>query len=397
MKLKSTLTLRKMSLVGLTGWACLLSPLSHGQALDGAYSYGGLSVGRSQGRFGTEAQVNAGLAAGASLTGFARDTRATGFKVFGGYQFNRNFGIEAGYFDLGTLSYSATTSPNGTVDGRFKLNGANVDLVGTLPLSPNFSALARVGAAAGRARTTFTTTGPVTMADASKRNTNAKVGLGLQYALGTSMLVRGEVERYRMNDALGNHVNVNLISVGLVIPFGVTPPSRPVVQTPMPYVAPAPIAAAPAPAPLPEPVAVVQAAPVVVAPAPAPRRRVTFEAESLFGFDRSDVNAEGKVALDQFARELDGTEFEMVVVEGHTDRLGTPAYNQTLSLQRADAVKSYLVTSGHVDPMKISSAGKGETSPTTKPGDCTGTRPTAQLIVCLRPDRRVDVDVVGTR
>lgn len=388
--------MRAISLAGLTSLACLATPFAQAQGLEGGYGYGGLSVGRSQGKFGTEAQVAAGLGAGASLTGFTRDTTDTGFKVFGGYQFNRNFAIEAGYFDLGKLGYSATTSPAGTAQAVFKLNGANLDLVGKLPLTNNLSALGRVGLASGRSRATFVTTGPVTLADTSKRNTNGKFGLGLQYALGTTMLVRGEIERYRMNDAVGSHVNVNLVSVGLVFPFGATAQARPVALAPMPVVIPAPpVVVVPAPAPI----VVVQAAPEPVAPVPVPvpRRRVTFSAESLFGFDSSAVNPEGKSALDKFAQELGGASFEMVVVEGHTDRLGTAVYNQNLSLQRAEAVKSYLVTSGHIDPSKISAAGKGETSPTTKPGDCTGSQATAQLIICLRPDRRVDVDVVGTR
>jgi OmpA-OmpF porin, OOP family len=397
MKLHLHLNLRKLNIAGLTAMVCMTPPFAQAQMADAGYGYGGLSVGRSQGKFGTEAQVAAGLSAGASLTGFTRDSNDTGFKIFGGYKLHRNVAIEAGYFDLGKPGYSATSSPAGTTEARFKLNGANLDLVGTLPLSTNLSALGRVGLAAGRSRATFVNTGSLSLADTSKRNTNGKFGLGLQYALGTTTLVRGEVERYRMNDAVGGHVNVNLVSVGLVFPFGVTAPTRPVAMMPMPVMAPAPMVRAPEPVPVPAPIVVVQAAPEPMVVAPAPRRRVTFSAESLFGFDRFEVNPEGKSALDKFARELDGTDFEMVVVEGHTDRLGTTAYNDHLSLQRAEAVKNYLVTSGHINPAKISAAGKGESSPTTKPGECSGTQASAQLIICLRPDRRVDVDVVGTR
>lgn len=252
----------------------------------------------------------------------------------------------------------------------------NLDLVGTLPLTTNFSLLGRVGMASGRARARYDTNGAVTMNDVSKRSTNAKVGLGVQYAMGSNMLVRAEVERYRMNDAVGSHVNTNL-----VFPFGSAPAPAPRAQAPAPYVAP-PLAAAPAPMPAP------------VAPQ---RCRVTFSAESLFGFDRSEVDDEGKVALDKFARELEGTQFDMVEVEGHTDRLGRNDYNQALSRQRAAAVKNYLVTTGHVDPMKVTASGKSESSPVTKPQDCVGSKTTAQLVICLAPDRRVDVDVVGTR
>jgi len=120
--------------------------------------------------------------------------------------------------------------------------------------------------------------------------------------------------------------------------------------------------------------------------------------ESLFSFDTTSLRPEGKTTLDGFVRDLDGTRYDMISVEGHTDRLGTPEYNQTLSQQRADVVKAYLVASGKVDPAKVSSVGKGETVPATQPGDCKGKEPgTAALIACLQPDRRVDIEVVGTR
>jgi len=87
----------------------------------------------------------------------------------------------------------------------------------------------------------------------------------------------------------------------------------------------------------------------------------------------------------------------VITVEGHTDRLGSPAYNQKLSLQRAESVKSYLVTPGGIDAAKISAVGKGESVPVTKPGECKGNKPSPKLIACLQPDRRVEVEVIGTR
>lgn len=388
--------LRSLRAAGLAGLACLLMPQVQAQMREGDYAYGGLSVGRSKGTFGNDAQAAASAGVGGSVTSFTRDDSATGMKIFGGWQFNRNLGLEAGYFDLGKMGYSATTLPVGTVDARYHVQGLNLDLVGTLPLSQSWSGIARVGAIAARTQARFTTSGAAVMADTSQRKMDAKLGVGLQYALGSSLLMRAEVERYRVTDAMGSRVNVNLVSVGLVVPFG-GPAPAPRAMAPAPYVA--PVVAAPPPAP----VIVVQAPPppppqvVVMPPAPPPPRRVSFSAESLFTFDRSAVSAEGMRKLDGFAKELDGTTFDRVMVEGHTDRLGTTAYNQTLSQQRAEAVKSYLVTSGHVDPTKITASGKGETVPETKPADCVGNKATAKLIECLAPDRRVDVEVVGTR
>jgi OOP family OmpA-OmpF porin len=128
---------------------------------------------------------------------------------------------------------------------------------------------------------------------------------------------------------------------------------------------------------------------------PAPRR-VSFAAESLFGFDKSTIRPEGKTALDTFARDMAGTQFDVIVVEGHADRVGTEAYNQTLSMQRAEAVKAYLVTTAGMDASKITATGMGELQ-SSQAGDCKATLPTAELRTCLQPDRRVDVGVTGTR
>jgi OOP family OmpA-OmpF porin len=183
-----------------------------------------------------------------------------------------------------------------------------------------------------------------------------------------------------------------------VFPFGRTP-----APAPRAAIAPAYVAPAPAPAPVeappapPPPPVVVAAAPVAPVAVPPERRRVSFSAESLFTFDKFELRPEGRAALDAFAKDLVGTQFDTIVVEGHTDRLGSQKYNQTLSQKRADAVKSYLVAADKVEAAKITSIGKSESEPVTKLADCKGNTPTPKLIACLQPDRRVEIEVVGTR
>ncbi len=133
---------------------------------------------------------------------------------------------------------------------------------------------------------------------------------------------------------------------------------------------------------------------MVVAPAP---QRVSFSADTLFGFDKATVRPEGKAELDKFSNQLSGTSYQSISVEGHTDRLGSTGYNQTLSEERAASVKNYLVTNGQVDPALVSAVGKSESQPVTAPGDCSDQQSRAQLINCLQPDRRVEVEVNGTR
>ncbi len=387
-----------LRLLGLAGLGSLVAASSYAQ--ESGYYYGGLSFGQSRAKI-DEPRISASLlGAGLATTSMDKDERDAGVRLFGGYQFNRNFAVEGGYFSLGKFGFTSTTVPAGTLDGRIRLQGLNLDLVGTLPITERWSAIGRVGAQYASARDTFRGTGAVGVLnpDPSKRETNYKVGLGLQYELSSAMLVRGEVERYRINDAVGNHGGVNVASVSLVFPFGRTPtPAARVMSAPA-YVAQAP---APAPAPAPPIVAPapVAAAPVVIAPVvvAAAVRRVNFSADSLFAFDRSDVRPEGKTALDNFTKELQGTNFSMIAVTGHTDRLGSEAYNQKLSSQRAESVKSYLVNTGRVDAAKIVASGKGESSPVTKPDECKGNKPSPALIACLQPDRRVEVEVSGTR
>ncbi|WP_088278440.1 OmpA family protein [Ideonella sp. A 288] len=374
-------------------------------AQEGGYGYGGLSVGSARAKVDEERIAANLLGAGLVTTGFARDQRDTAYKVFLGYQVNRNIGIEAGYFDLGKFGFSASTSPAGSLNSQLEVQGFNLDVVGTLPITERLSAIGRVGAHHTRTRSSFNGTGALGTLDQqqSKRDVNAKIGAGLQYAFSPGFQMRGEIERFRINDGANGKGDVNLVSVSLVFPFGRTTTTAPRAMSTPTYSAPIAQAPMPAPAPAPAPVVVMSpppvAAPMVVAPAPqAPqRRRVSYSAESLFGFDRAQMQPNGMSALDGFARELDGTQFETINVEGHTDRLGSDSYNQSLSQQRAESVKSYLVTNGKVDPGKISAVGKSESDPVTKAGDCKGERASASLIACLQPDRRVEIEVVGTR
>ena len=141
--------------------------------------------------------------------------------------------------------------------------------------------------------------------------------------------------------------------------------------------------------------------PVVVAavtPEPAPKavpERVTLDADALFDFDKAVLRPAGRAALDDFVGKIKGIDPEMIMAVGHTDRFGSEAYNQRLSEQRVEAVKTYLVGKG-IETNRIRTEGKGETQPVTKAGECDGSE-SAKVIACLQPDRRVEVEVVGTR
>lgn len=389
--MKPTTPLRLLGLAGITS---LLAGTALAQQ-DGYY-YGGIGVGQSQSQIDEQRTAASLLAPGVGITGLSRDDKVTAYKLFGGYQFTPNFALEGGYFNLGKIGFQSTTA-GGTLNGQYEVEGLNLDLVGTAPLGSGWGAFGRLGAQYANTRSSFNGTGTGVPSDPgpSERQTNLKVGLGLQYEFNPSVILRGEAERYRVRDGMGNLGDVNVFSLALVFPFGRTParvrPAPPayVAQAapppaPAEVVTPAPVAETPAPAP----------APVAVAPAP---KRVQLSADSLFGFNQSSVSPEGRTALDALLKDLEGTQFDVVLVEGHTDRIGSAAYNQKLSLQRAQAVKDYLVSAGGLDAAKVTAVGKGESNPVTQPGDCKGNKATPALIACLQPDRRVVVEVSGMR
>ena len=359
------------------------------QAEDHGWYVGG-NLGQTRATIDDQ-RIDANLRAkGFTFDSIADDKRSFGGKVFGGYQLNNFFAVEGGYFNLGKFGYTATTVPTGTLRGDAKMQGLNLDLVGRLPITEGFSVFGRAGVNYASVRDNFSGTGAVVVQDPSpsKREANFKLGAGLEYAFNKALSVRAELERYRINDAVGNHGDVDMVSVGLVYRFGRAPES---VVYRAPVAAPVYVAAAePAPAPAASP-------PPVVAPEKPMPKKVSFSADSLFDFDKSAIKPDGKRALNKFSADLKGSTFTVIDVTGHTDRIGSHAHNQRLSESRANAVKGYLVDTAGIPATLVSAKGVDGSQPVTKPGECVGRKPTPKLIACLQPDRRVDVEVSGTR
>ena len=123
--------------------------------------------------------------------------------------------------------------------------------------------------------------------------------------------------------------------------------------------------------------------------------KITLAADALFDFNKATLRAEGKAKLDEVASKLGDFKLEAIIATGHADRFGSDAYNQKLSEKRANAVKSYLVGKG-IDANRISAEGKGEQQPKTKPDECPGKK-SKKVVACLQPDRRVDIEIIGTK
>ncbi|ATA57754.1 outer membrane protein OmpA-like peptidoglycan-associated protein [Variovorax boronicumulans] len=129
----------------------------------------------------------------------------------------------------------------------------------------------------------------------------------------------------------------------------------------------------------------------------APPQKVTLNADGLFRFDGAsltDLQPAGRTRLEHLAVELRNNfrSLHYIVVTGHTDRLGGDAYNEALSLERANTVRDLLVQQG-LDRKLIRTAGMGKRQPVVS--DCEGSRSTPALLQCLQPNRRVELDIAG--
>ena len=143
--------------------------------------------------------------------------------------------------------------------------------------------------------------------------------------------------------------------------------------------APAPKAAEPAPAP-------------IVAPPPPPSppatvaTKVTYAADAFFDFNKSVIKPEGKAKLDDLVGKIKDINLEVIIAVGHTDAVGSDAYNQKLSVRRSEAVKAYLVSKG-IEKNRVYTEGKGEKQPVADNKTAEG----------RAKNRRVEIEVVGTR
>jgi OOP family OmpA-OmpF porin len=175
-------------------------------------------------------------------------------------------------------------------------------------------------------------------------------------------------------------------------------------------VAPPPVAVAPAPepklepAPPPPPAPIAQPAPPpapVAAPEP-PRpviQKLTLATDVLFDFNKSELKESGKKRLDDLAAQIKDANVDEIIAIGHADRIASEDYNQKLSEERAQAVKDYLA-SKVANANKVTAQGKGESAPVTG-DDCKKMGPETaankKLVACLQPDRRVEIEVLGSR
>jgi len=196
--------------------------------------------------------------------------------------------------------------------------------------------------------------------------TAALIGAATAYAGVTPNLV--DASGAPVRDASGACVQSSGINHPDCMPKKVEPPKpAPVPVAPAPVVAPKPVEA---PKPAPQPVKVA----------------ITIQAEALFDFDKSVLKPDGKKSIDDAIVKMKQVDVEMVIATGHTDSIGTDAYNQKLSERRATTVKEYMVSQG-IPAAKITTLGKGETQPVATNKTSEG----------RAKNRRVDIEFKGVQ
>jgi OmpA-OmpF porin, OOP family len=348
------------------------------------------------------------VAAALSITAFSAAAddmyRGAWYAVPGVSYMNTDSDLEADNGAGGFLSIGKELSPSWDLQGRLGYNRADEDtgIAGaggkykqtTLGLDAlymfsrsNFRPFLLAGLGAARNNVDYS---GLALTDKKKTSLLAGLGLGAQYlfndTFGLQADLRHQWSKAEAKNATGTvdadeTIGNTLFNLGGVFRFG----------------APAPVVAEPAPEPA--PVAAVEPAPEP-APAPEPVKctpqmdTITVDAAKLFGYDKANLVAEGKAALDDAAAKIKANpEIKTVTVTGHTDRIGSDAYNQKLSERRAKQVADYLAAQG-VDAGIISAVGKGESEPVVQ---CDGTKATKKLIQCLQPNRRVEIKAEGQK
>ena len=191
---------KKLAVVGALGLGLVSAPALAQQVQDTGFYIGG-AIGYAR------YDIDDGAIRAAGATTFSSDNSDTGWKIFGGYQFHRNWGVEVGYVDLGKIGFSGTV---GAVPftGNVDVTAWTLALVGTMPVHQNFDIFGKLGLYNWKSKGNATIAGIGTAA-ASDDGTDAMVGVGVRYNFSKNFGVQVEAEHFAGSD------KVNLFSIGL--------------------------------------------------------------------------------------------------------------------------------------------------------------------------------------
>ena len=321
---------------------CMTGASSLSALADDSGWYLGGNIGKTRSLIDDAKTTTDFFGTGSGITGMNLDQEDTGYKLFAGYDFNKHFALEAGYFDLRTSdTFTAGVAiPGGmltsTFGGPTKVQGYFLDMVGKVPLNDKWALFARFGGNTAKVDERFTGTGDLAAVNyhSSATDTNIKYGAGIEYSFTPNWVARLEAERYRMQDGVANKNYINLVSLGLVYRFGRSEPAPTLVKVAAP----------------------------VAAPAPATQQYCT-NLEIEFEIDRDAVQRADVEKLRAVGAFMNKYPNVSGTIEGRADEVGSTEYNQQLSERRANNVLHYLEDNLHVAHSRLSAVGYGETSP----------------------------------
>lgn len=183
-------------------------------AASSAYAQGYIGVGVGSSRVSGVDQTIAPV----SLTG--GNSSKTSVKIFGGFKFTPNWGVEAQYSDLGSRNLVMTNGGAQIGTGSLKASQLSIAATGTLPLASNFSLFGKLGVSGNSARANLSVPAVGFAASSSDNKSDLMVGVGVSYAITPKIAVRAEYEDFgKFSSGGGNSIRANNFSVGLQYSF----------------------------------------------------------------------------------------------------------------------------------------------------------------------------------
>ncbi|VFP88218.1 porin OmpA [Candidatus Erwinia haradaeae] len=279
-----------------------------------------------------------------------------GSGIFFGYQANPHLSFDLGYDWLGRMPNKGKTT-----HGAFKAQGVQLAAKINYPISNNLNAYTRLGSMMWHANTAQTN--PTHAKLRSKDNgVSPLIALGMEYTINKNWSTRLD---YQWVNNIGNARTIgarpdnSLLNIGLAYHFGKNE----------------------------------EESIVPLSPSTPDNNHFTLKSDVLFAFNQANLNADGQKILDQLYTKVNSLETKdvSIVVVGYSDRIGSEQYNQKLSEKRTQAVVDYLVNKG-VPNDQISSHSEGSANPAST-HTCDAVHNQQELIVCLAPDRRVEIEV----
>lgn len=328
-------------------------------------AYIGANVGLGQAHDGLNQFKNGAMDVNGNLAKGHKTKNSLTGGVFAGYQITDHFAVEGGY------DYDGQYKARDGMNNKFKhvAHGMHVSLKASYPVIEDLDVYGRAGAKVLRSH--YSTTEGDVHTKATRWETSPVFAAGVEYAITPNLAARAEYEwvnnvgssRRAFNDAPFEYQpDIGKFNFGISYRFG--------------------------------------SAPAVVEPVKEPEmisKTFAFNSDVLFDFDKAGLKPAGQKAIDDMQAEIARVDMKghKYQVNGYTDRLGSDAYNVKLSQKRAETVANYLVEHG-VAVENIGATGFGKTHPVTG-NKCDAVKGRKALIECLSPDRRVEVEVKGTK